>query len=591
MQSSEHRSASRSEVRGSDRLSPAWLAAGSALFFATLAAPVAVVHMGAETPVGPPSPQAADSTKVVRSEDRSRASGEETVALREILEAGPIVPGAQVGGVSLGDEVDAVVAAITEPATMSFDVRDAELVQTHDYALENFHITLHSDPEIGRIDALSIAANSCAEVLAFQPRQDGLPATEDGLTIGSHVSRVVKRMGRPENEAIGEAAPQQPASHVAHTYPGMTVRYCAEDMIVGEISIVRLPDAPIDHVPLIAHAAPDDLAPVQPMQDSADQLSVATMSAPERAAPPEIEPELATVVPALTPGLEDLKYMTASHAPEALHIAELAPVRQDPAPAVDTAQDMPERADNPPAPESQPNVPQVPVQSTIAAPATAPEDTVRTPDPLLALQGGAYAVTDAFSAELARLSDPIVARAPDQLPDADDPTPPDPAMPAQFAMVTEEALALSGRDRREVQIRLSLLRHDPKGADGIFGPNTRSAIMAMQRAADLPETGFLDARAVDFLARETDRSYRRWARAEAQRRSRRARAREATVLVRAKVPAARNAPACVRDTSGQIIQNQSLDCDGSLLTEGWEDTKQQFSELFGRARPRSGPSG
>jgi len=55
----------------------------------------------------------------------------------------------------------------------------------------------------------------------------------------------------------------------------------------------------------------------------------------------------------------------------------------------------------------------------------------------------------------------------------------------------EAALAFTRAQRREVQESLSLLGHDPRGIDGLFGPGTRTAIRLWQRANDLAETGYL----------------------------------------------------------------------------------------------------
>jgi len=55
----------------------------------------------------------------------------------------------------------------------------------------------------------------------------------------------------------------------------------------------------------------------------------------------------------------------------------------------------------------------------------------------------------------------------------------------------EAALRLGRAQRREVQESLSLLGHDPRGIDGVFGPGTRTAIRLWQRANDLAETGYL----------------------------------------------------------------------------------------------------
>lgn len=55
----------------------------------------------------------------------------------------------------------------------------------------------------------------------------------------------------------------------------------------------------------------------------------------------------------------------------------------------------------------------------------------------------------------------------------------------------EEALNLGRDGRRNVQRNLSLLGYDPRGIDGIFGPGSRAAITAWQRAKGYPATGFL----------------------------------------------------------------------------------------------------
>lgn len=55
----------------------------------------------------------------------------------------------------------------------------------------------------------------------------------------------------------------------------------------------------------------------------------------------------------------------------------------------------------------------------------------------------------------------------------------------------EEALNLGRDGRRQVQRNLSLLGYDPRGIDGIFGPGSRAAITAWQRAKGYPATGFL----------------------------------------------------------------------------------------------------
>lgn len=68
------------------------------------------------------------------------------------------------------------------------------------------------------------------------------------------------------------------------------------------------------------------------------------------------------------------------------------------------------------------------------------------------------------------------------------------------AQATEAALGLDRTDRRNVQRNLSLLGYNPRGIDGIFGPGSRAAIKAWQRANGYDPTGYLTAQQVRALA-------------------------------------------------------------------------------------------
>lgn len=75
-------------------------------------------------------------------------------------------------------------------------------------------------------------------------------------------------------------------------------------------------------------------------------------------------------------------------------------------------------------------------------------------------------------ADGAPLAAPVISR----------PLPDGAAAPWSDAAATEAALDLTRAQRREVQIRLALLGFDPRGIDGLFGPDTRAAIAQWQRA-------------------------------------------------------------------------------------------------------------
>ena len=64
----------------------------------------------------------------------------------------------------------------------------------------------------------------------------------------------------------------------------------------------------------------------------------------------------------------------------------------------------------------------------------------------------------------------------------------------------ERSLGLSNRQRAAVQEALNSQGHDSGSADGIFGPRTRAAIKAFQRALGLEPTGFLNDDLLERLA-------------------------------------------------------------------------------------------
>lgn len=67
----------------------------------------------------------------------------------------------------------------------------------------------------------------------------------------------------------------------------------------------------------------------------------------------------------------------------------------------------------------------------------------------------------------------------------------------------ERALNLTVSERREVQLRLTLLGHSTQGTNGTFGPLTRRAIEDWQRAQRVTVTGYLTADQVRTLQRQT----------------------------------------------------------------------------------------
>lgn len=93
------------------------------------------------------------------------------------------------------------------------------------------------------------------------------------------------------------------------------------------------------------------------------------------------------------------------------------------------------------------------------------------------------------------------------------------AEPLLQAQEAEAGLDLSRDRRREIQRALSLLDFDPRGIDGLFGPGSRRAIAAWQKANRIEPTGFLDADQITRLQAQADR---RAAELEAEARARQA---------------------------------------------------------------------
>jgi len=80
--------------------------------------------------------------------------------------------------------------------------------------------------------------------------------------------------------------------------------------------------------------------------------------------------------------------------------------------------------------------------------------------------------------------------------DAPEPAEPDPLEQARRA---EQALGLDREDRRRIQSQLTVLGHEPRGVDGIFGPGSRGAIARFQRANDFEDTSYLTRPQIEEL--------------------------------------------------------------------------------------------
>ena len=78
----------------------------------------------------------------------------------------------------------------------------------------------------------------------------------------------------------------------------------------------------------------------------------------------------------------------------------------------------------------------------------------------------------------------------------------DPAVRKAADEAAEMALKLSAADRARIQVALTSLGFDTRGADGAFGPRTREMIQNWQQARQRPATGFLTAAEQEALLGE-----------------------------------------------------------------------------------------
>jgi peptidoglycan hydrolase-like protein with peptidoglycan-binding domain len=77
--------------------------------------------------------------------------------------------------------------------------------------------------------------------------------------------------------------------------------------------------------------------------------------------------------------------------------------------------------------------------------------------------------------------------------------------PNRAARMTEERLQLSRQQRRAIQRNLSLLDHNTRGIDGVFGTATRAAIKKWQGANSFRQSGYLGTVQIGRIKTQADR--------------------------------------------------------------------------------------
>lgn len=609
MKSAHDKTAPRSSETESDSLGPVWAIFGCGLFVIALSVPIATVqYFPAQeaTVAGITGKAAVKATEQIvdagKPEDIPGNPAEATDPLRALLSVSEIEPGRGIGDIRIGDPLHLTLNSLPEPSYTSFETDGKTPERVYGYTLGPTDFEIRATGEIQHITSISLTVRDCHALLYYQPRQEGIPGTVDGLSIGSHQSRVIAQYGEP---LLGKPRAPIPGPMVQPTkqlYPGMSLRYCPDYNLLRQITVLPFPqnEEPADE-PLVA--ALQDLPPaVMPQPNGIATTSLATS-------------DTAPLVASVEPRGETAAIPDASELPQGLSTPQaLADVTRPAAPvrssgqvagtrpaasalAQDGSVDTDHRlaiAPNDVAPggagqsaggtntaatlgtpdETIGEAPEAVAQGAppptragetglpgAASPAPDAIDELKLATGAVQLSSGTPVVDRRSGPSLNAFSGPIASGGVQILRTAEAGEPLTES--EQQASDAEEALALSLRQRRNLQIRMRLMGHNPSGIDGVFGPNTRDAIAELQQASDLPATGYIDTETRSLILDKTRVSYRDWVRSLPKPPRQRP-----TAVIASRIPMPRNAPECKRDEDGTIVANQSWSCDVSVLEEG-----------------------
>jgi len=107
-------------------------------------------------------------------------------------------------------------------------------------------------------------------------------------------------------------------------------------------------------------------------------------------------------------------------------------------------------------------------------------------------------------------SQPAAAAPAEATPVAEDDAVSDEAVRAAALAQGEAVLGLGKADRQRVQQALTLIGYNTKGADGVLGKNSRSAIGAFQQTFGIEVTGYLDEATLARLLAEAEDELKAW---------------------------------------------------------------------------------
>ncbi len=222
-----------------------------------------------------------------------------------LIAEGTIVPGEGIAHLTIGQRATSFADVLPPPTSIALQLFKEENHTLHRYDFGAFSLELISDVLTDKLGAISITAKNCADLMYFQTRQDGSPSLENGISIGSHISRVIGVYGEPVSGTPVAAIPGPVQQPLKQTHPGLELTYCPETMLVQKIAVVDMPDEPEMAEPLIAEAGRFVPSARATGDDVATHPSATATDAPFT---PGAEPRLASVdaggvvLPKLAPG-------------------------------------------------------------------------------------------------------------------------------------------------------------------------------------------------------------------------------------------------------------------------------------------------
>ena len=239
--------------RPETKISPKWQAVGGLLFLFAVSAPVALIGMQASDYLG----SAGDNIDGANATADAVPVPSERERLLAELPAATIEPGRGLGSLRLGMPYPLATASV-----------DAEGKTSHEHLLtgEGWVVAVTTDAEDQKITAIDLLARSCEDLQTGTPGTDATPATHDSVTLGTHISRIDRRLvGKGDT---GWIAPVK--------QDGLVIDFCP---VTGLASHIRI-EPFAEGAPVALHTVPD--APGAPSATLHDKDAVAvTASSPD----------------------------------------------------------------------------------------------------------------------------------------------------------------------------------------------------------------------------------------------------------------------------------------------------------------------